>query len=159
MRAIDGKLDITETYKILSVHTSYRNKDDDGVNFDVTTCDNCGQILANWAVVENSKGIKFIIGLDCADTILSLNSKSFSYLELKESKKKMAREKRFLKWLFSECKCVIVDEAGRYANLYNRVVDGFEPRYRIYSASCEKYKTQFDILKQSGSVVFRKESA
>lgn len=36
---------------------------------DYCTCDNCNKVLKNVAVIQNSKGAKFYVGLDCAQTL------------------------------------------------------------------------------------------
>ena len=38
-------------------------------NDDYCTCDNCNKALKNVAVIQNAKGAKFYVGLDCAKTL------------------------------------------------------------------------------------------
>jgi len=36
---------------------------------DLCICDNCGKVLKNVAVIENTKGTKYHVGVDCAETL------------------------------------------------------------------------------------------
>lgn len=59
MKAINGKLDMSKSYKLVSVEYGELSEAHIG------QCENCGQIIANIAVVEDNAGKQFRIGLDC----------------------------------------------------------------------------------------------
>jgi hypothetical protein len=107
MKAEQGKLRLDTKYTILSTHHAHKTNG----NYDIRICENCGHILTNWAIVECAEKHTYLIGLDCAAIICTMtNGVAMDKLELKEAKKRMARETRFLKFLSDKCKSAIIDE-------------------------------------------------
>lgn len=43
------------------------------------TCDNCGKVIKNIAVIKNSKGQTFNVGLDCAETLSGIDDYDIAY--------------------------------------------------------------------------------
>lgn len=46
---------------------------------DYITCDNCGKAIRNIAIVKNSKGNKFSVGMDCAETLSGITQEDIDY--------------------------------------------------------------------------------
>lgn len=46
---------------------------------DYITCDNCGKAIRNIAIVKNSKGNKFSVGMDCAETLSGITQEDINY--------------------------------------------------------------------------------
>lgn len=73
-----------------------------------TCCENCGRAIANIATVKHTDGTHYVIGLDCAETLLSEEV----YNEAKSgisSKKRIADK---IKKLESAGKEYVLDEYG-----------------------------------------------
>lgn len=43
------------------------------------TCENCGKVIRNIAIVQDSKGKKFHVGLDCAETLSGIDEYDIAY--------------------------------------------------------------------------------
>lgn len=69
-----GKLPQYESYKLLSVF--YQSLTD--MDCMPVICHNCQKMICNIAIVENSQGAKFEVGLDCAGTLTNLQDQ-FEY--------------------------------------------------------------------------------
>lgn len=46
---------------------------------DYITCDNCGKVIKNIAVVQNSKGKRYCVGMDCAETLSGITQDDIDY--------------------------------------------------------------------------------
>ena len=124
MKATSGNLRLDQNYKIIDCE--YRGKFID--NFDALQCENCGLLITNIAIVEGSiDNVKYHIGLDCASTLTSINA-----CEIAEAKKKLARRARFLKFLKTEAKSIVIRESG-WAWIYTKVVSEWQSwwKYRV----------------------------
>jgi len=96
-----GRLPVNCKYNVID--TSYKAKD----AFDFCTCDNCGKIISNIAVIENEQKQRFNVGLDCAMTMsLYQNDAVFNIIE---AKKELARRAKFTKWYLTKCQSVVDD--------------------------------------------------
>jgi hypothetical protein len=154
MKAIHGKLDITHKYTIKSLHASYKPKNDDTINLDWEFCENCGKALANWAIVERDDGKTFLIGMDCAEALTNLDSMPLSSLEFMEQKKQMNRKRRFLKYMHTKCKSVILwgDNCLNCMDIDNG--KEFHPLKLSYKIPYNEYKPLIDDLVNSGKIAF-----
>lgn len=127
MRATSGNLRIDQGYKLKDCE--YHGKFMEGGVAE--TCQNCGLIITNVAVVEGqSDRILYRIGLDCASTLTSIAPS-----EIAEAKKKLARRAKFLKFLKTEAKSIVVRPSG-CAWVYTTVVEEWESSW--------KYRTDAD---------------
>lgn len=88
MKAINGKLDMSKTYKLVSVEYGELSE------AHITQCENCGQIISNVAIVEDNTGKHFGIGLDCMQTIVNM-----AVSDIQQAKNTINRKRRFLKAL------------------------------------------------------------
>lgn len=88
MRAINGKLDMSKTYKLVSVEYGELSETH------ASQCDNCGQIISNIAIVEDNTGKQYGIGLDCMTTIINMAAS-----DMQQAKNIIARKRAFLKAL------------------------------------------------------------
>jgi hypothetical protein len=88
MRAINGKLDMSKTYKLVSVEYG------ELAELHVNQCDNCGQIIKNVAIVQDNTDKKYGIGLDCMMTIVNMASS-----DQQQAKNIINRKRAFLKQL------------------------------------------------------------
>lgn len=46
---------------------------------DYLVCDNCGKVIKNIAVVQNSKGNRYCVGMDCAETLSGITEDDIDY--------------------------------------------------------------------------------
>lgn len=88
MRAINGKLDMSKTYKLVSVEYGELSE------LHVGICDNCGQVIKNIAVVQDNTGNNYGIGLDCMMTIVNMPAS-----DQQQAKNIINRKRAFLKQL------------------------------------------------------------
>ena len=84
MKAINGKLDMSKTYKLVGVEYG------ECLEISAGVCDNCGNVIKNKAIVESEAG-KFIIGLDCLQTIVNMNPN-----DQRQAKNIINRKRKFL---------------------------------------------------------------
>lgn len=96
MKAINGNLDMSKRYKLCNVEYG-ELAEGSGEN-----CENCGNLIANVAIVEREDQEKFRIGLDCMNIIIHLNPN-----EKQQAKNTIARERKFYKFLSTECKSIV----------------------------------------------------
>lgn len=63
------------------------------------TCENCGKVIKNIAIIENSKGQKFYVGLDCASTLSGISEHDIEFYEnnFNIAKRIKAKVKKYLK--------------------------------------------------------------
>ena len=73
-----------------------------------TCCENCGRLISNIATISDSIGKHYIVGLDCAKTILDV--KNYEDAKRGISKKKKQLEK--IEWCKNNHKEYVVDENG-----------------------------------------------
>lgn len=124
MKAIDGKLSITDKYEIKDIYIAGTG------DFDFRICENCGKIIKNIALVENQHGKVFEIGLDCAEVLSNLsNNYSITDLQIKQAKKILARRRRFLKEL-KEAGSLIINLTDDVFFFYKGVVSEWQVYYR-----------------------------
>jgi len=102
MKAIQGNLRIDTSYKLLDIE--YKPKGD--IFFNIEFCDNCNKYISNIATVENEKGQKFRIGLDCAGVLIGIEPSA-----IKQAEKTLRKKAKLYKFLRTECKSVII---GKY---------------------------------------------
>ena len=89
MKAINGKLDMSKSYRLIDIE--YRGKLDIGT---AESCENCGQIISNTAIVKDDDGKTFRIGLDCMQTIVNMPAS-----DIQQAKNIVNRKRRFIKEL------------------------------------------------------------
>ena len=131
MKAINGKLDMNKSYKLISIE--YGELSSGMCN----ACDNCGQIIANIAIVESNTGNKYGIGLDCLQTIINMSPN-----DKQQAKNVIARRRKFVKelksyaekieishnklvfWFYTrnDANCLNIRGKGDYA-LYKNLID------------------------------------
>jgi hypothetical protein len=113
MKAIHGALDISKKYTLVGCeyHGKYSG-DDAGLGM-VGTCENCGIVITNVAIVKSEDGIEYRIGLDCMETLTNMIPS-----EALEAKKTIRRRIKFCKFMATECKLVVIShiktESGDY---------------------------------------------
>ncbi len=88
MKAINGKLDMGKSYKLVSVEYGELSE------LHASQCENCGQVIANVAIVEDNTGKRFGIGLDCMMTIVNM-----PVSDQQQAKNIINRKRAFLKAL------------------------------------------------------------
>ena len=88
MKAINGKLDMSKSYKLVSIHYGELSSGDG------SACDNCGQIIKNIAIVEDNTGKQSGIGLDCLMTIINMSPD-----DKQQAKNIINRRRKFIKEL------------------------------------------------------------
>jgi hypothetical protein len=88
MKAINGKLDMSKTYKLVSVEYGELSE------LHASQCDNCGQVIANVAIVQDNTGKTYGIGLDCMMTIVNMPAS-----DQQQAKNTINRKRAFLKQL------------------------------------------------------------
>ncbi len=126
MKAINGNLPINTKYKIIDLVV--------GDDYNFTTCENCGNIIKNIAVVESELGKHYQIGLDCASALTSKECNySISDLQVMQAKKTMRKKINFIKEL-KEAKTVVIniptDTLWYYRNEVNEWKSFFRGRAR-----------------------------
>ena len=84
MKAINGKLDMSKSYKLIKVEYGELSE------LNISQCENCGNVIKNKAIVESEAG-KFIIGLDCLQTIVNMNPD-----DQRQAKNIINRRRKFL---------------------------------------------------------------
>lgn len=87
MKAINGKLDMSKSYKMVSVEYGKLSELSE-------CCDNCGQIISNIAVVQDNDGKISRIGLDCMQTIVNM-----PVSDIQQAKNIINRRRAFIKQL------------------------------------------------------------
>ena len=97
MKAINGKLDMSKSYKLVSVEYGELSE------IHASQCENCGQVIANVAIVEDNTGKRYGIGLDCMMTIVNMAAS-----DQQQAKNIISRKRNFLKVLKREAQSVIV---------------------------------------------------
>jgi hypothetical protein len=89
MRAINGKLDMSKQYRLVDIE--YHGKLDIG---SAESCENCGQIISNVAIVRDNAEHVFRIGLDCMQTIVNM-----PVSDIQQAKNIVNRKRNFIKQL------------------------------------------------------------
>ncbi len=93
MRAINGKLDMSKHYKLVSVESGKLSE------HTAETCENCGQVISNVAVIKDDSDKVYRIGLDCMQTIVNMSAS-----DIQQAKNIMSRRRAFIKELgYAEC--------------------------------------------------------
>ena len=85
MKAINGKLDMSKTYKLVDIAYG------DCLELSGAICENCGHIITNIATVERQDGLRYGIGLDCMNTIVNMPAS-----DKQQAKNELNRIKRFV---------------------------------------------------------------
>jgi hypothetical protein len=85
MKAINGKLDMSKTYKLVRVEYGELSE------LNINQCDNCGNVISNVAIVMDNDGKSYGIGCDCAQTIINM-----AYSEQQQIKNIINRKRKFL---------------------------------------------------------------
>lgn len=112
MKAINGNLNMSKKYKLITVEYGELAKGSG------ESCQNCGNLIANVAVVESEDGALHRIGLDCMNTIVYMLPS-----EKQEAKNRIARERKFYKYLTVECKCIVTaGGVNGWAWAYNKLM-------------------------------------
>jgi hypothetical protein len=88
MKAINGKLDMSKSYKLVSVE--YGKLSETAIE----CCDNCGQLISNVAVVSDNTDRRYRIGLDCLQTIVNMPMS-----DIQQAKNIINRRRAFIKQL------------------------------------------------------------
>ena len=129
MKAINGNLDMSKKYKLIDVEYGELSS---GAG---ECCQNCGNLIANVAIVEREDGNKYRIGLDCMTTIIHMNP-----LEAQEAKNQIARERKLYKHLATECKCIITHGGDNdTAWSYKRCVTAWDSFWKFRPKSHHAY--------------------
>jgi hypothetical protein len=89
MKAINGKLDMSKSYRLVDIE--YHGKLDIGT---AESCENCGQLISNIAIVKDSLDRTYRIGLDCMATITNMPAS-----DIQQAKNIVNRKRRFIKEL------------------------------------------------------------
>lgn len=136
VKAIQGNLPLNKVYHIIETFVN----DEDCF----CTCENCGNILKNYALLGDEDNNKWIIGLDCASILSSLSDNhSLSELDVKQAKKELNRKIKMIKWIKTECKTVIVSEyeTGKVYTLFDKDVNKWQNfwRYRFSDKVFSQY--------------------
>jgi hypothetical protein len=127
MKAIHGKVDISQKWKIVDQYYSGTET----VDFQI--CENCGMRIKDVAVIENEdKSKRYHIGCDCAATLTSIG-----FMELEQAKKVIRNQKKFLKSLAKEVQCVLIDGDGVY--MYKSVVSEWK-NYWLWRMNKTRYE-------------------
>jgi hypothetical protein len=88
MKAIDGKLKIDTTYKIISA---------DYQPDDLTICDNCGLPISHICQIKDVDGHIFTVGADCAEGLISKgNTDSLDWWKEKQKLKELNQTVRYI---------------------------------------------------------------
>jgi hypothetical protein len=87
MKAINGKLDMSKSYKLVSVEYGKLSE------ASAECCDNCGQLISNVAVVSDNTN-HYRIGLDCLQTIVNMSAS-----DIQQAKNIINRRRAFIKQL------------------------------------------------------------
>lgn len=119
MKAINGKLDMSKSYKLVDVIYG------EAEEMACSCCDNCGLVIKNIAVVERDDGGKFNIGLDCMDTIVGMLPS-----QKQEARNTISRKRKFYKFLKTECKSAVLD-----------IYPGYDPCYTLYKYVVTKWES------------------
>jgi hypothetical protein len=85
MKAINGRLDMSKTYKLVSVEYGELSE------LNISQCENCGNVISNVAIVMDNDGISYGIGVDCAQTITNM-----PFSEQQQIKNVINRKRKFL---------------------------------------------------------------
>lgn len=117
MKAINGKLDMSKTYKLVSVEYGELSE------LSACQCDNCGQVIKNVAIVEDNTGNKYGIGLDCMMTIINM-----AVSDQQQAKNVINRKRRFLKELRLNAMSVVVKNNTFW--FYEHVTTEWTARFR-----------------------------
>lgn len=117
MKAINGKLDMSKSYKLVSVEYGELSENH------TSQCENCGQVIANVAVVEDNTGKRYGIGLDCMMTIVNM-----AVSDQQQAKNVINRKRRFLKELRLNAQSVVVKNNTFW--FYEEVTTEWTARFR-----------------------------
>lgn len=134
MRAEHGKLRVDQSYTLESCEWL------GGMDFfGFSCCDNCGKIISNVANVVGSEDKKtYHIGIDCAEVLTGIMPD-----KIKQAKKEMRNTLKFVKFLKTECKSIIID--GDLAFLYKRIVEEWNSFY-VWRSSASRLDKYLDKL-------------
>ena len=102
-------------------------------SFDLSSCDNCGHVISNVFVIEGDNKKSYNVGSEC---VIPLTNNS---LELKEWKRKLAQEKKFIKFHLKECKCGLRSKTHGTAFSYRVDVEKWEHCW-VYRFQWEKWE-------------------
>lgn len=89
---IRRNLPINDTYKIIDSYYTGSLMDGGG-----TCCNNCNKLITNVAVIENKNGVKYNVGLDCAETLCSISDLYETSNNFNESKSIRAKVNKAIK--------------------------------------------------------------
>lgn len=106
-----GNLPLNDSYKLVD---SYYLKDM------YTICSNCGHIIRNVYVIENTKGQTFDVGSECVERFQGLNPS-----DILEAKRQLSVIRRFVRWAGKNCKTHIYNKYGSHW-FYDREVDKWD---------------------------------
>lgn len=87
-KVIRRNLPINDIYKIVDSYYLGSLADGNGC-----ACDNCNKIITNVAVIENKQGVKYNVGLDCAETLSGLDYFEFNQTKADFNEAKAIRAK------------------------------------------------------------------
>ncbi len=116
MKAINGHLDMSHNYKLIQV-------DYGELTENAEQCENCGQIIANVAVVQRDDNKVYRIGLDCLTTIVNMSPN-----EQQQAKNIINRRRRFIKVLKNDVKSIIVK--GNTFWMYDFIAENWNANFR-----------------------------
>ena len=106
-----GNIPLDTKYKIETV--LYADKE----SLNYQQCENCGHIISNIYVIKGENGKIYNVGSEC---VIPLTNNA---LELKEWKRQVASDKRFMKHILTDCKTVIWSAKHNTGWTYKKEVD------------------------------------
>lgn len=116
-----GVLPMNEKYTVLGVDYS-----DDAT----CVCENCGRAIKNITEIQNSKGKKFCVGIDCADTLSSAEiSNNWEYQDMKKSHNRLLTQLAKVAKTVKTGKFTILFDLSMGLYLYDRPVDVWGIRF------------------------------
>jgi hypothetical protein len=124
-----------------------------------TTCENCGKLITNVAVIKNSKEKKFNVGMDCAETltnVFGLYNAEMDFNELKSltaktNKIKKTNEVRFNIHSDGEMYCEYNHKERGWLNLWSKDME-FVNKYMKHYLSQVENKDKIGFEKQDFNI-------
>lgn len=116
MKAIQGNLPQDQEYELISIQHGKL------ADLSIRVCENCGNTIANIAIVKGKKNNKeYAIGLDCAEILCKMTPS-----ETREAKNRLNRETKFFRHLKKDCKCILVDKENHTAYSYTTIKEKWD---------------------------------
>lgn len=143
MNAKHGNLDISKKWVLKKSYYSGA----DAIDF--ITCENCGKLIKNIAVVENETGEIRHIGIDCAATLTNISPDAIG-----QAKKLINREIRFIKSL-KDVKTIVI---GGSIWFYKSIVTEWQ-HYWFLRCNQESYNKYMRYIPKDAVIINEKTEA